>query len=185
MDADGSKRQPLMDDVEVVGAACWSPDGEWVAVGGSKNEEPGLFKVRVSDGHTVPVIMGEAMNPVWSPDGDMIVFAGAQVAFSTPLIAVTPDGNPVEEFPEILVRPFGERVRFLPDGSGLVYLQGVDPEQEFHLLDLESGRARQLTNLEDSATMRTFDITPDGTTIVFDRQSDNGDIVLIERDLVK
>ena len=33
--------------------------------------------------------------------------------------------------------------------------------------------------------MRTFDLTPDGKTIVFDRLSDNSDIVLIERDVAK
>jgi Tol biopolymer transport system component len=182
MDADGSKRKPLMADVEVVGSACWSHDGEWVAVGGSRDGETGLFRVRVRDGTVILVAEGEAMNPVWSPDGRMIVFAGPHVGFSTALVAVTPDGDPIKEFPEILVRPFGERFRFLPNGSGLVYVQGVNPEQEFHLLDLESWQSRQLTELEDSATLRTFDVTEDGSTIVFDRQSDNGDIVLIERD---
>ena len=27
---------------------------------------------------------------------------------------------------EIVVRPFGERVRFLPDGSGIVYMKAVE-----------------------------------------------------------
>jgi len=35
------------------------------------------------------------------------------------------------------------------------------------------------------STTRTFDITKDGKTIVFDRQRDNNDIVLIERDVAK
>ena len=39
---------------------------------------------------------------------------------------------------------------------------------------------RQLTRLDDAGTIRTFDITPDGTQIVFDRLRDHADIVLID-----
>ena len=40
---------------------------------------------------------------------------------------------------------------------------------------------RQLAHLtEKNATMRTFDITPDGKQIVFDRLRENSDIVLID-----
>jgi hypothetical protein len=38
-----------------------------------------------------------------------------------------------------------------------------------------------LTQFDSRATTRTFDITPDGRQIVFDRQRENSDIVLIER----
>jgi hypothetical protein len=41
-------------------------------------------------------------------------------------------------------------------------------------------KSRELTQLDPSATMRTFDVAPDGTRIVFDRLSDDSDIVLIE-----
>jgi hypothetical protein len=39
---------------------------------------------------------------------------------------------------------------------------------------------RQLTRLDDAGAIHTFDITPDGTRIVFDRERENTDIVLIE-----
>ena len=48
---------------------------------------------------------------------------GAPVNVVAPLLAVHPDGNPVE-LPEITVFRAGERMRFLPDGSGLVYMRG-------------------------------------------------------------
>ena len=47
-----------------------------------------------------------------------------------PLLAVRPDGDPVE-LPQIEVLRDGERMRFLPDGSGLVYMQGRQPSQDF------------------------------------------------------
>ncbi len=76
----------------------------------------------------------------------------------------------------------GERLRFLPDGRGLVYLEGagVSPWQDFWLLDLKTMQTRRLTKLSDSAIIRTFDITPDGKKIVFDRLSENSAVVLID-----
>jgi Tol biopolymer transport system component len=172
-----------MEDVDIVGAACWSPKGDWIAVGGRAEGKHGLFKVHFPDDRFQRLDPVDAMNPVWSPDGKMIVFEGPHVGAGAQLIAVTPGGERVESFPSIKVRPFGERLRFLPDGS-LVYLKGVDPFQEFWLLDCESGKSRKLTDLDD-AQLRTFDVTPDSKTIVFDRRRDNSDIVLIERDVAK
>jgi Tol biopolymer transport system component len=60
-------------------------------------------------------------------------------------------------------------------------MQGALRSQDFWLLDLETKQTRQLTTLTNRDTMRTFDITPDGTRIVFDRLRDNADIVLIDR----
>ena len=122
---------------------------------------------------------GEALNPVWSPDGNLIVYAGTQVNVVAPLLAVRPDGEPVE-MPEIAVFRAGERMRFLPDGSGLVYMKGQSFSQDFWLLDLATMKSRRLTQFDPTATMRTFDITPDGQRIVFDRLGEDSDIVLIE-----
>jgi Tol biopolymer transport system component len=84
------------------------------------------------------------------------------------------------ELPAINVLREGERARFLPDGSALVYMQNVTPAQDFWLLDLATMKSRPLTHLNNSAAMRAFDVTPDGKQIVFDRQKDNSDIVLID-----
>jgi hypothetical protein len=40
---------------------------------------------------------------------------------------------------------------------------------------------RQLTFLSDRGYLNTFDITPDGKHLVFDRSQQNSDVVLIER----
>jgi Tol biopolymer transport system component len=74
----------------------------------------------------------------------------------------------------------GERFRFLPDGTGIVFMKGLY-RQDFWLLDLRTRKARQLTRLSSAGAMRTFDVTPDGKYIVFDRARDNSDVVLIER----
>ena len=56
----------------------------------------------------------------------------------------------------------------------------TNPQQDFWLLDLSTMQDRQLTRLNDPGTINTFDITPDGKRIVFDRLSEDSDIVLIE-----
>jgi serine/threonine protein kinase/Tol biopolymer transport system component len=180
LSADGAELKLLSDSVDARGSAAWSPDGRWVITGGSAEGEQGLFKIAVDGSGSELIANGEAMNPVWSPDGNLIVYSGAQVNVVTPLLAVRPDGAPVE-IPAIEVFRDGERMRFLPDGSGLVYMRGLGPSQDFWLLDLSTKESRQLTRLDPNATMRTFDITPDGKRIVFDRLSDDSDIVLIER----
>ena len=82
--------------------------------------------------------------------------------------------------PEIRLRQEGERYRFLPDGKGLIHTQGSNPWQDFSVLDIATRQTRQLSRLNNRAAMRSFDITPDGKQIVFDRLRENSDIVLID-----
>jgi hypothetical protein len=52
---------------------------------------------------------GQALNPIWAADGQLIVLTGANVGGDAPLLAIRPDGTPVD-FPSIRVRRFGERI---------------------------------------------------------------------------
>jgi serine/threonine protein kinase/Tol biopolymer transport system component len=177
--ADGAELQPLTEAIDVRGSACWSPDGQWIVSGGNDATGAGLYKIPIEGGAPVRLIAGPALDPVWSPDGNLIVYEGPNVNLSAPLMAVRPDGTAVE-LPPIKVLVNGERTRFLPTGKGLVYMQGFLPSHDFWLLDLDTKRTHSLTHLSNLATMRTFDISPDGKQIVFDRLRDNSDIVLID-----
>jgi serine/threonine protein kinase len=180
MAADGTRLRPLSSEVDVRGSASWSPDGKWIVVAGSDRTGLGIFKLPVDSGTPVRIATGPFLDPVWSPRGDLIVYCGPQLFTLAPLLAVHPDGTPAK-LPEIKVQREGERARFLPDGTGLVYMLGNTlAEQDFWLLDLRTMRSRRLTRLSSSAVMRTFDITPDGKQIVFDRLSEDSDIFLID-----
>src|SRR5262249_50714446 len=161
----------------------WSPDGAWMVAGGKDDVQgPGLFKIPVAGGAPVRLVSGPAADPVWSPSGDLIVYAGALTGQVAPLLGVTPDGVPVE-LPPVLGRPGGDS--FLPDGTGVVYLPR-NQSLDFWLLDLATKKIRPLALLRNQGRMGRFDvtpgfdITPDGKHIVFDRVRESSDIVLIE-----
>jgi Tol biopolymer transport system component len=180
--ADGAEFQPLTDAIDVRGAACWSPDGKWIVAGGNDAAGEGLFKIPVQGGAPVRILAKGAFNPVWSPDGRLIVYTGTTVGNSSPLLAIGADGGAIP-LPAITIGKGNgantPRHRFLPDGTGVVYLPGSEPGEDFWLLDLRSMKTRPLAQLGNADTM-AFDITPDGKQIVFDRLRENSDVVLID-----
>jgi len=179
LSADGAELQPIGEGIDAKGTSCWSPDAKWIVTGGSDASGPGLFKIPLEGGSPVRLVSGPALNPVWSPDGSLIVYAGTNVRTFAPLLAVRPDGTSVK-LPEIILRRLGERVRFSPDGKSLIYMQGLLVSQDFWLLDLASMKSRPLTKLQNGAAMRTFDVTIDGKQIVFDRLRENSQVVMID-----
>ena len=176
MSAEGAGAQALAASIDVRNAADWSPDARWIVTGGRDDAQgEGLFKVPVDGGAPVRLAPGPASNPVWSPDGTLIVYAGPQVGGRSQLLAVRPDGSPVA-LPLLHVGPDREQAhRFLPDGTGLVYTSNAPPApgsetrtSGFWVLDLSAKTTRQVARITDEDS-RTFDITPDGKHIVFDR----------------
>ena len=68
------------------------------------------------------------------------------------ILGVRPDATPVE-LPPVRARPGG--YRFLPDGTGLVYLPFI-PSLDFSLVDFATKTQRQLTRLSDRGAQATF-----------------------------
>jgi Tol biopolymer transport system component len=181
MSSDGTNVRSLAASIDIegtpgAGAVDWSPDGSWLVLGGRDAEGPGLFKVPLNGQAPIRLVTGHAVNPLWSPDGSLIVYAGPFVNGQVPLLGVRPDGTGID-LPN--VRALEGGYRFLPDGTGVVFVPMIR-SLDFWLFDLATGAQRQLTRLSDGGRLRTFDITPDGKRIVFDRSRENSDIVLIE-----
>jgi Tol biopolymer transport system component len=186
LSADGSESRVLADSIDAQGAADWAPDGRRIVTGGRDAQDLGLFVIPLDGGPPVRLATGLAINPVWSPDGSLIVYAGTSVAGRQLLAAVRHDGTPVE-LPEIQVPTGNQAHRFLPNGTGIVYMQSpgsgggsVGPFRDLWLLNLATKATRHLAHLTGDYQTLSFDITPDGKQIIFDRVNDNSDVVLIE-----
>jgi Tol biopolymer transport system component len=144
--------------------------------GGTDAKGPGLFKVPLDGGAPFRLTNAFASDPAWSQDG-LIVYAGPILGGRTPFMAVRPDGSSVD-LPELWGGVGRQHFRFLPDGKGLVYVP-IGTE-DFWLLDLRSKKTRLIARLTARGEKHGFDISPDGTQIVFDRVRENSDIVLID-----
>jgi len=182
MDADGTRAQTLAGSIEIdgaagQGAADWSPDGKTIVAGGHDAKGPALFLIDVDTGTTKRLIDGAYVNPAWSPKDDLIIYGDrSSLIGQMELRAVRRNGTNVP-LPQVMVRPGG--YRFLPNGTRVVYLPRIQ-SQEFWLLDITTGKQHPIVQLADRGAIRTFDITPDGNSIVFDRSRQNSNIVLIE-----
>ena len=179
--ADGSGPTMLAESLDVRGAPSWSPDGKWIAVAARDSGAVRVFKIRVEDGTEERLIDSVSSNPVWSPDGRFILYSGTPRGRSVPLNAVTPEGKPFSlSFGALLVDRLGDSYRFLPDGKSVVVKLGGFRRQDFWLIDIATGRRRQLTRLQPGQSLLRFDVSPDGKRIVFERVRENSDVALIE-----
>jgi serine/threonine protein kinase/Tol biopolymer transport system component len=189
MSSDGTNIRPLAPSLEVRSAASWSPDGKWVAVAASENERARLFLVPVDGGVPVRLVDSPSYNPLWSADGEYILYSeplqGAQMIVK----AITPHKTAVH-VPEIYV-PYTAATpyRLVPGRKELIFLRdgssapapGVGYRTwNFYQTDLLTGRERQLTDLKPGYLMQSFDISEDGKQIIFDRFRDNSNIVLMD-----
>ena len=179
MNANGTNVRTVVDSFDVRGAASWSPDGKWVAVAANQGDGTRLFKILIDGGQPIQLLDTLAYNPVWSPDG-FIVYSAQQSAGEFKVAAITPDGAPVQIPNFQLDFAISTSYRFMQKGRALIALAGTGSRtQNFFWVDLQSGQQRQLTDLKAGFVIQNFDVSPDGTKIVFDRLRNNSDIVLM------
>lgn len=183
MAANGANPSLMSSSLEIRGAPSWSPDGQWIVVSGADGSGPGVFKIPAEGGAAVRLLKGLYFHPLWSPDGKYIVYCEDDLSGGTlRLRATTPEGEPFP-VPVLRVSYVWEAYRFIPGTSSLLVLQGgtAGVPQNFWVLDLLSGRRRQVTNLRATAVIQNFDIGADGKSILFDRTWENADVVVIDR----
>ena len=179
MNADGTSARPLAESLDVRGRLAWSPDGAWIAVAADQGKGAQVFRVPVDGGSPVLTVEEYSIDPVWSPDGGVLVYAGRQVGYDFPIKAVTVAGAP-QTLPELKL-PRGAHVRFLPGRGELVVLKGGLQQSNFWLVNLQTGRERPLTAFPPRFGIGQFDVSSDGDEIVFERLEETSDIVLIAR----
>ena len=178
---DGTCPRALAPSLDVRGAPSWSPDGKWIAVGAREGYATHVYRVSAASGEPVRLVDGASSNPVWSPDGTIILYSGIASGRRVPVHAVRPDGAPVLlPFENLVVDRVGDSYRFLPNGDGVVAKLGGFRQQDLWLLDHRTGARRQLTRLRPGPSLNRFDVSPDGRTILFERAQENSNVALIE-----
>jgi Tol biopolymer transport system component len=179
MNSDGSAVRALPESLEPYGTPVWAPDGQSIAVAAIFDGTPRVARVSLDGQRVVPLVSGYSVDPAWLPDGASLVYSGPDVGTTFQVMTVSVDGRPWPE-PNLTLSRGARRVCFLPGRRALVVLRGEINHKNFWLMDLETGTERQLTRFGRDFIIRDFDISADGREIVFDREQESSDLVLID-----
>jgi Tol biopolymer transport system component len=179
MDANGIGVTELAQSLTVRGGPVWAPSGDRVTLPAAGPEGPGLYNVFPNGDPPQRLVNEQAANPVWSPNGEFVVYSTPEVGTTFGVKAVTANGAP-QRFPEMVLSRGASRFVFLPGTSSLIVLKGDVWHKNFWLVDVVSGRERQLTDFSREFLISDFDISSDGKEIVFSRIKENSNVILIE-----
>ena len=94
----------MTESLELQGAPAWAPDGQSITVAAVVDGAPRLFSVPL-DGRRADAASSteHSVDPVWSPDGDLVVYSGPDIGTTFPVKAVTADGAP--PLPKLTLTP--------------------------------------------------------------------------------
>jgi Tol biopolymer transport system component len=174
MDHDGSEVRVLADSLALRGNPAWAPDGQSVVSAVIRDGEPHLTRIFLNGDAPLSLVSEYSIDPVWSLDGRFVIYSGADVGTTFPLRAAAADGRPYP-LPSVMLTRGARRVVFFRDSQTLVILGGEIVHKNFSLLDLRTAE------LPADFVIRDFDVSADGSEIVFDRVQVNSDLALIER----
>jgi len=180
MAADGTGIRTVTEGLALRGGPEWSPDGRSIVVAADEAGVPRLVRVDVETGAPTRLTAEFALDPAWAPGGELIAYSGQDIGTAFPVKAVTP-GGAAHPIPELVLYRGSRRFRFLPDRPALVVARGNMEHKDLWAKDLTTGTERQLTAFGRELLMEDFDVSPDGTTLVFERVQESADVVLIER----
>jgi Tol biopolymer transport system component len=180
MDSDGKEVRALARSLNLRGNPAWAPDGRSIVSAVLRDGEPRLMSIYLDNSPPSLLVSEYSIDPVWSPDGQFLIYSGADVGTTFPLRAVARDGRPYP-IPALILTRGARRVAFRPDGDSIVLLRGDVGHKNFWVVDLRTGAERQVTELVPDIAISDFDLSRDGSAVLFDRTQESSRIALIER----
>ena len=127
----------------------------------------------------MPVIREFAIDPVWSPAGRFVVYSAADIGTEFPVKAATAVASPYP-MPALTLTRGARRLRFFKEGRSLLTMRGDIRHKDLWIVDLDTGKERQVTRLPADFNIRDFDVSADGKEILLERVQEHSDVVLIE-----
>jgi Tol biopolymer transport system component len=179
MQADGANARIVCDSLDLQGTPAWEPDGKSIASAAEVHASPHLFRIPLDGSKPTDLVADYALDPVWSPDGQFVVYSGADVGTTFPVktFANAALAHPV---PALTLTRGARRLAFLNGGRTLAMLRGELQHKDVWLVDLETGAQKQITSLPADFDVRDFDISPDGSEVVLERIQERSDVILVD-----
>ena len=122
----------------------WSPDGRWIAYGGTRGENNLYRKASNGMGEEELLLAGDGMNRLpsdWSPDGKSLLFGVGDFASSGQIwmLPLEGDRKPV---PVVQGNFVAASARFSPDGHWLAYNSTESGRPEVYVMPFGSGAGK-------------------------------------------
>ena len=174
MNADGSNHVQITSGNSANNPSV-TPDSRWIVYAAASVATTRLWKVSVDGGTPEELTTATSHFPVVSPDGRSIAFSyyGGGAAPRTLSIVPISGGTLLQSF-----RVATELFRWERDGRALIYVDSAPGYSNFMRLPLNTGMPAPISAFT-SRRIPFFDISRDGTRVVFVRSAADSDMVKI------
>ena len=179
MQADGTNTRVVADSLSLQGSPAWTPDGQSITTAVVQHGVPQLFRIPIHGSPPTLFVADYSLDPVWAPDGDFVVYSGADIGTTFAVKAVTTEALP-HPLPTLTLTRGARRLAFVPGGRTLILLRGEIQHKNLWLIDLDTGAERQLTRFPPDFDIRDFDISPDGREVVLERVEEHSDVAVLD-----
>lgn len=185
MGIDGRNLKQLTDESGGWGAVA-SPAGNWFVYFSTKAGRENLWKMSLDGGKPVRLTTLSSYNPAISPDGKMLAYSvwnenAKPQRFEHEILSLE-TGRLIRSFElpsTAFVYSGNMLLRWMPDSSGLTFINHQNGASNISFLPLDGGQPVQLTNFNESQIF-WFDWSRDGRQIVMTRGVLLNDVVLIK-----